>query len=244
MTIVDQSTHVLLELGAAPIMYLMIALSIVSVAIMVERGWFFARVRENLQRLASSLDNALSAGELRAARELTGRSRSVEAAVVAAGLSRYEQGARAASEAMASATALGRLRMERRLGFLGTLGSNAPFVGLLGTVIGIIQAFAALEHSGLGGSASNDIMGAIAEALVATAIGLAVAIPAVAGYNHFQNRIKATLDNAEALAHILLSHLEVGARSCTGRAPSSDRAARVRLSLATTSSGTARKVEA
>src|SRR5690606_35221956 len=116
--------------------------------------------------------------------------------------------AKAASEAMASATAIGRLRLERRLSFLGTLGNNAPFVGLLGTVIGIVQAFNELERAGLGGSASSDIMGGSAEARVATAIGLAVAIPAVAAFSYCQRGIRATLGNAEALEHIVLSHHE------------------------------------
>jgi len=110
---------------------------------------------------------------------------------------------------MASATALQRMRLERRLAFLGTLGNNAPFIGLLGTVIGIVQAFEKLQNAGAGGGASGpatDVMGAIAEALVATAIGLVVAIPAVAAFNYFQRRIRATLANSEALTHILLAY--------------------------------------
>jgi len=112
--------------------------------------------------------------------------------------------------------AIARLRLEQRLSFLGTLGNNAPFVGLLGTVIGIVQAFQQLESAGLGGPASSDIMGAIAEALVATAIGLAVAIPAVVAFNYFQRRIKTTLGNAEVLEHILLSHLKGGRAGLLG----------------------------
>ncbi|HTV17180.1 MAG TPA: MotA/TolQ/ExbB proton channel family protein, partial [Polyangiaceae bacterium] len=206
----ERSTDSLLEVGAAPILYLMIALSIISVAVMLERAWFFFVSSEDLAGLARALDEKLSAGDLAGARELTENSRSIEGAIVRAGLANGERGADAASEAMASATAIGRLRLERRLSFLGTLGNNAPFVGLLGTVIGIVQAFHELERAGMGGSASADIMGAIAEALVATAIGLAVAIPAVAAFNYFQRRIKTTLGNAEALEHIVLSHLKGG----------------------------------
>jgi biopolymer transport protein ExbB len=98
------------------------------------------------------------------------------------------------------------MRLERRLSFLGTLGNNAPFVGLLGTVIGIVQAFDKLQSATASGGGS-EVMGAIAEALVATAIGLAVAIPAVAAFNAFQRQIKSTLGNCEALTHILLTHL-------------------------------------
>jgi biopolymer transport protein ExbB/TolQ len=207
MNIVEQSKDILLQVGAAPILYLMIALSVLSIAVMIERAWFFFVSSEDLGALAQALEEKLVAGDLAGARALTDSSRSVEAAIVRAGLTSSERGAMAAREAMASATAIGRLRLERRLSFLGTLGNNAPFVGLLGTVIGIVQAFHQLERAGLGGSASADIMGAIAEALVATAIGLAVAIPAVAAFNYFQRRIRTTLGNAEALEHIVLSHL-------------------------------------
>jgi biopolymer transport protein ExbB len=209
MNIVERSKLILLDVGASPIMYLMLALSVVSVAIMVERSVFFFRVRENLQQLASSLALALERGDVASAKELVLASRSAEAAIVAAGLSRVEAGAAAVEEAMSGASAVQRMRLERRLGFLGTLGSNAPFVGLLGTVIGIVQAFDQLQLAGAAngsGGAMNGVMGAIAEALVATAIGLVVAIPAVAAFNAFQRRIKSILGNAEALRHVVLSY--------------------------------------
>jgi biopolymer transport protein ExbB/TolQ len=211
MNIVERSKLLLLDIGASPIMYLMIALSVVSVAIMVERSLFFFRVREDLQRLAAELSRLLGRGEVTAARELVAAGKSPEAAIVAAGLQRLPHGAAAVEEAMAGASAVQRMRLERRLGFLGTLGSNAPFVGLLGTVIGIVQAFDQLQAAGGGsgsGGAMSGVMGAIAEALVATAIGLVVAIPAVAAFNAFQRRIKGILGNAEALRHIVLSHVK------------------------------------
>ena len=216
MNIVERSKLILLEVGASPILYLMLALSVVSVAIMVERSLFFFRARENLQRLASELCRALDRGDVTAARALVGSSPSAEAAIVSAGLLRLEHGAAAVEEAMSGASAVQRMRLERRLGFLGTLGSNAPFVGLLGTVIGIVQAFEQLQIAGAAngsGGAMNNVMGAIAEALVATAIGLVVAIPAVAAFNAFQRRIKRVLGNAEALRHIVLSYVKAEPRS-------------------------------
>jgi biopolymer transport protein ExbB len=233
MNIVERSKDILLQIGASPILYLMLGLSVMSIAVMLERAWFFMSTSENLERLARGLEEHLGAGNLAAARQLTRGSRSVEAAIVTAGLAHSERGADAASEAMASATALGRMRLERRLSFLGTLGNNAPFVGLLGTVIGIVQAFHQLELAGPNAAAGGGVMGAIAEALVATAIGLAVAIPAVAAYNYFQRRIRTTLGNAEALEHILLSHLKGNAPSAASRAVDAEASQRaVRLSLA------------
>lgn len=208
--IVEQSRVLLLQVGASPILYLMIALSVVSIAIMIERGIFFARASVDLQKLAADLTARLSRGDVGAAKALVSASRSAEAAVVTAGLNRVEQGPAAVEEAMSAARVIQKMRLERRLGFLGTLGANAPFVGLLGTVIGIVQAFQTLESAGAatGGGATSGVMGAIAEALVATAIGLIVAIPAVVAFNAFQRRIKSVLGNTEALTHIVLSYVK------------------------------------
>lgn len=86
--------------------------------------------------------------------------------------------------------------LEEGLGLLATIGANAPFVGLFGTVLGIIQAFQVLSQTDQG---ATPVMSAIAEALVATAVGLAVAIPAVAFYNSLSRSIRRTLDEAEAI---------------------------------------------
>jgi biopolymer transport protein ExbB len=93
--------------------------------------------------------------------------------------------------------------MEKHLGILGTLGNNCPFIGLFGTVLGIIKAFADLSHNQAGGAAV--VMAGIAEALVATAVGLMVAIPAVVAYNIFQGRVRRTLGRVDAMAHLILA---------------------------------------
>ncbi|HTU58718.1 MAG TPA: MotA/TolQ/ExbB proton channel family protein, partial [Polyangiales bacterium] len=130
-----------------------------------------------------------------------------------AGLRLSERGPAAVDKAMQSRTALEREELDRRLAFLGTLGNNAPFIGLFGTVIGVIQAFEELGHSaaghagGSGQVASGAVMSAIAEALVATAVGLAVALPAVAAYNYFQRRVEGLLAGAEVLSNLVLAFL-------------------------------------
>jgi biopolymer transport protein ExbB len=115
---------------------------------------------------------------------------------------------------MVGAAALQRVRLERGLAVLGTVGNNAPFLGLLGTVIGVIEAFeilgrpqAATTAAAASGLAPQAIMSSIAEALIATAVGLFVAIPAVAAYNYFQRRIQGIGANTEALSNVLLAHL-------------------------------------
>jgi biopolymer transport protein ExbB len=94
--------------------------------------------------------------------------------------------------------------MEKNLAFLGTLGNNAPFIGLLGTVIGIIGAFRQLDASA--GKLSAGLMSEIGEALIATAVGLLVALPAVAAFNLFQRVIRVRLARAEAIGHDVAAH--------------------------------------
>ena len=212
--IVAKSKAVMLAMGAQPIMYLMIMLSVLSLAIILERGYFFYSIRDDLEVLARELSRLLRNGDYDEARKRMEASPSAEAAVVVAGLVEADRGAESAEEAMAGATALQRMKLERRLAYLGTLGNNAPFIGLFGTVIGIIQAFDKLQEAGKSVATSSsavapsEVMGSIAEALVATAIGLAVAIPAVAAYNYFQRLIKSTVTNTDALSRVLLAHLK------------------------------------
>ena len=208
MDIVTQAKLLMLSLGAAPVMWLMLALSLISAVIIVERALFFFSARTDFAALARGFSQQLRSGDLLAARGLLESSRAFEAEVVLAGLDEAERGATAAREAMAGASAVQRTKLDRRLGFLGTLGNNAPFIGLFGTVIGIILAFDELSRAGASAAATTGVMASIAEALVATAIGLFVAIPAVAAYNWFQRRIRAIGANTEALSRVLLVHLE------------------------------------
>lgn len=212
MNLVQWLTSLMIDFGAAWVMWLLIGLSVVSLAIMLERGWFFWSLRDDLARLASELRTLLHDGNIDGARRLLAASPGVEAAIVATGLEEAGHGAQAAEEAMKGAAARERIRLERRLAYLGTLGNNAPFIGLFGTVIGVVRAFAALgTQSAAAQSASvtapQAVMASIAEALVATAVGLAVAIPAVAMYNVFQRKVKGILANTEALTHVLIAHL-------------------------------------
>lgn len=213
MNLVEWLESLMTNFGAAWVMWLLIALSVLSVAVMLERAWFFFSLRDDLARLASQLRERLRAGDLAGARRELEASPSAEAAVVVAGLMEADRGARAAEEAMKGAAALQRIKLERRLAYLGTLGNNAPFIGLFGTVIGVVRAFEQLGKQGTGAAAAASttaptaVMAAIAEALVATAIGLAVAIPAVAMYNVFMRRAKGILANTDALSRVLLSYL-------------------------------------
>jgi biopolymer transport protein ExbB len=209
MQIVEHLKHLLLDLHASWVMWLLIALSTVSIVLITERALFFFSLKDDIRKLSRELDALLRAGQYREAVERMVRSPSPEAAVVVAGLKHADMGPIAAERAMNGAVALERTRLDRGLAFLGTLGNNAPFVGLLGTVIGVIEAFESLgkQDSGAGIASTNSIMSGIAEALVATAVGLFVAIPAVAAFNYFQRRIQSIVANTDALSNVLLAHL-------------------------------------
>jgi biopolymer transport protein ExbB len=210
MSTVEAIKNFFLQTGAAWVLWLLFGLSFVSIAIVIERIFVFRTKGTSLKELADKLDRYLAAGELERARELLSKDGSLCARVGEAGLRLATRGAATAEKGMQSAMAVERSQLEARLAYLGTLGNNAPFIGLFGTVIGVILAFNELGNaqSGSGGAmASQVVMGSIAEALVATAVGIAVALPAVAAYNYFQRWISTLLADAEALSSLVLAYL-------------------------------------
>jgi biopolymer transport protein ExbB/TolQ len=194
-------------LGSEWVLFLLLGLSVVSVAVMVERA-IFLRARGDADAFAHELEALLKGGDLTGARKaLVGRT-APAALVAAAGLGHYDRGSEAVGAAMASAKARLRIDMERNLGVLGTLGNNAPFIGLFGTVLGIIKAFADLSRNSAGGAGA--VMAGISEALVATAVGLMVAIPAVIAFNFFQGKVRKTIARIDAIAHMVLATFSGG----------------------------------
>jgi biopolymer transport protein ExbB len=196
-------------LGAEWVLWLLIILSCASLAIMIERAWFFVTHNFNAEGVGEELKKLLRAGKIADARKLVTSYKGVEGEVIDAGLAEADRGAEAVGEAMLSAKARVKLRLERNLAVLGTLGNNTPFIGLFGTVLGIIKASHDLAGTqAAGGAAASAVMSGVFEALVATAVGLLVAIPAVMGYNYFQRRVRATVGRIDSLAHLVLSELQ------------------------------------
>jgi biopolymer transport protein ExbB len=191
------------NLGSGWVLWLLVFLSVLSVAVMVERAIAMAGRVNDFDAISEKLRAALVKGDGKAARDLLGAPRCPEVRVALVGLDELPRGSTAAVEAMASARSRERLSLEKHLGILGTLGNNAPFIGLFGTVLGIIKAFADLAKNQGGGAAV--VMAGIAEALVATAVGLLVALPAVVAFNIFQGRIRRTMGRVDALAHMVLT---------------------------------------
>lgn len=192
-------------LGAEWVMWLLIVLSVVCVAIILERAYYFFSSKDDARALQATLRAKLKKGDAEGATAALKKSSSFEARVALAALDIVPSGAEAVEERIRGERVVAKAEMERNLAFLGTVGNNAPFVGLLGTVIGIIQAFAELNDSQ--GQVTTGLMATVGEALVATAIGILVALPAVGAYNFYQRLIKGRLVWADALGSDVLVHL-------------------------------------
>lgn len=195
-------------MGAEWVMWLLLALSVVAVAVIVERAIFFVTSRDDA-RLGRQLRELLSSGDLEEAQRHLEATSGFGARVAAAALrtrSLDNPAGRGAEECVAAERSRCRLAMEKRLAFLGTLGNNAPFVGLLGTVIGIIAAFSELAANS--GQVSAGLMAEIGEALVVTGLGLLVALPAVASFNVFQQLITGRIERGDALAQQVIAYMK------------------------------------
>jgi len=204
----SQALDLMLRAGSSWILYLLLALSVVALAIVLERLWFFVQER----RPPGVLEDALAAlrknGTAGAAAALAvlADTPSMEAAVARDCLRHAADGTASVEERKDGALERERARYENRLAFLGTLGNNAPFIGLFGTVLGIIRAFHDLAGASLQGTQA--VMSGIAEALVATGIGLLVALPAVAAYNALTRYVERRASATEVLAHEILALLK------------------------------------
>jgi len=192
--------------GSRWVLWLLIALSIAALAVVIERAVLFFSSRDDTVRLRLELRRLLRDNDWELARRRLEESPSLEARVAVAGLD--ADGVASAEERMQGETELCKLSMEKNLALLGTLGNNAPFIGLLGTVIGIVRSFRELQSSS--GQVSAGLMSEIGEALVSTAIGLLVALPAVAAFNLFQRVIRARMGRANVLAHEILAFRKAG----------------------------------
>jgi biopolymer transport protein ExbB/TolQ len=193
----------LLQKGGITVVVLAL-LSVLSIAITLERAWAFRKFAAALAETFSSLRDAMKEGGLQAMSAVCRAKRSPLSDVLLSGLSRAGRSKEEVNEAMELAGRRELLKLERSLGILGTIGSTAPFIGLFGTVLGIIRAFSDLAIAQ--GASPAAVADGIAEALIATAAGLFVAVPAVVAYNYFVRT---------ATRHAL--ELEASASEFTGR---------------------------
>ncbi len=205
-------------LFARLVVYVLAIMSIASIIVMAERLVSFLRSNRDSRRFASTLAGAIQkAGIDEAAKAKVGTPKTVGhlGRVLSAGLGAYSMTRTAGTtpdltiESVARALERQAQReqqnLKRGLNLLATVGSTAPFVGLLGTVVGIINAFQQMAATGSGGLAT--VSAGISEALITTAFGLLVAIPAVMAYNYMQGWVDARMVDMTESSNELLDHV-------------------------------------
>ena len=207
-SLTDQLAQFLEGLGADWVLWLLLGLLLIAIVVMVERGIFFSKHRVDAVTLSKQVIAAVREGGPQKAREQIKGLGGMTGGVLHAALDAWDDGVESVEEVVQAAIARERTLYDRWLPVLGTLGNSAPFIGLFGTVIGILTAFAALGSGLEGAELKGQVMSQIGEALVATAIGLGVAIPSVIAFNVFKNRIKVISAETESVARLLMAHLK------------------------------------
>jgi biopolymer transport protein ExbB/biopolymer transport protein TolQ len=190
-------------LGSSWVLYLLLVLSVISIATMIERFVYFARRSRDFESLRRDLVKRLDDGNLEALDKQLASDRSLLARIAREAMRWLHGGPEAMTDAVDAELSRIRAEVEKGTNFLGTLGNNAPFIGLFGTVLGVIISFHSLGASGGNTSAMGGVMGGIAEALVATGVGLFVAIPAVIAYNVIQKKIGQLEADAASLVKLI-----------------------------------------
>ena len=207
-------------LFAKSIIIILLILSVYSISVMFEKFMTYRAARKESLEYLPTLARCLKNDKLQEAIDASKRYKKAHIAkVTSAGLLEFlnqKSGSgtsydivEAVKRQLEMASALTAAEMKKGLGGLATIGSTAPFIGLLGTVMGIVKAFSGMATSGSGGIGA--IAAGIAEALITTAFGLLVAIPAVMAFNYFTNRlerfqIEMTNSSAELIDFFLKKH--------------------------------------
>lgn len=192
------------SLGSEWVLWLLLALSVTSLGVIVERLIYYARIRLDFVNFSREVTRRLIDNDIDGIKGVCSTSQSIESQTILKGLEYKDRGVDAMDQSMTGFLFGEKQKLDHGLVILGTLGSNAPFIGLFGTVIGIIQAFSDLANNPAGGP--SVVMAGISEALIATAVGLIVAIPAVIAFNGFQRIVRRKLSNAEAMKGLVIAH--------------------------------------
>jgi biopolymer transport protein ExbB len=170
-------------------MVILIVMSIVAVAIVIERLWFFGQQHGDSKALLRDLGTKIAADDIPGAIKVCRTNKGMLPRILEFGLQRGTKNRADITDALSIALMENLNQLERNLGIIGTIAVIAPFVGLLGTVLGIIRAF---DDIALKGNSTPAVVAAgTSEALVTTAAGLLVAVIAVIFFNYFKTRIKA-----------------------------------------------------
>jgi biopolymer transport protein TolQ len=188
------------------VLWILIGLSVVSLGIILERFFFLNGIHKDSKEVLEKIELALKENRLSEIKELAKNTNSVMGKAATYALIHIEEsGEKGLEEIFNTFSITLRPKMEKFLSFLGTIGSNAPYIGLLGTVLGIMKAFHDMTHA-TSDAGQKVVMAGISLALVATASGLAVAIPSVMFYNYFNKKVQSIFDALNAVRELCLAY--------------------------------------
>ncbi len=182
-------------LGQSPILMVLVLCSVVTLGFALERVFYFRKRGGNADSTLLQALTEIRNGRVREAIVYCKSNAHPMGAVAATTIENYMKSPQETEEVMQVALSQQKLLLERNTGMLGTMAAIAPLIGLLGTVWGIMRAFHAMSAAGAG--APSVVAAGVAEALVTTAAGLVIAVPAVMAYNHFNRRLNIMLTVAE-----------------------------------------------
>ncbi|KYG69334.1 tolQ protein [Bdellovibrio bacteriovorus] len=187
------------------VLWILLVLSVLSIGMILERYFALKKIAAESQRVRARIKLALQSNSLDDVEDLAKDPNSVEGRAAGYALKHMrESGSRGLEEIFNTFALTERPELEKFLGFLATVGSNAPYIGLFGTVLGIMKAFNDLATAPEAGQ--QTVMAGISMALVATAAGLFVAIPAVAFYNYYSKQVKSIFQNLESVKELCLAY--------------------------------------
>lgn len=194
---------VLAQMGDQAILWMLVGLSVLSIALILERGFVLYSIGRQSQNVRQKIKTAIDQKNFQVLDEISRDTSSIEGRALVNGLHHLkENGIEGLEELFNAMTIIEKKELERYLGFMATLGSNAPYIGLLGTVMGIMKAFHDLSINSEPGQ--QTVMAGISAALVATAAGLVVAIPAVLAFNLYSKKVKGILLNLDLVKELCL----------------------------------------
>ncbi|HXV77516.1 MAG TPA: MotA/TolQ/ExbB proton channel family protein, partial [Candidatus Polarisedimenticolaceae bacterium] len=181
--------------SGGPVMYPLLICSLLVVAIIVERAINLRASRVLTPTTVERIHGLVEGGRTDRAIEICRQSPGMFSSIMLPALELADRGEAAAKEAVEDAGRHETARLTRYLTALGTIAAVAPLLGLLGTVTGMIEVFRTIARSGVGQAA--ELSGGISQALVTTAFGLLIAIPALVGYNYFQSKVESMVTELE-----------------------------------------------
>jgi biopolymer transport protein ExbB/TolQ len=187
------------------VIWILVLLSVISVSLILERWFVLKKISAESLRVRSRIKLALQTNSIEDVEDIAKDPSSIEGRAASYAMKHMkDSGSKGLEEVFNVFILTEKPELEKSLGFLATIGSNAPYVGLLGTVLGIMKAFNDLATSTDAGQ--QTVMAGISMSLVATAAGLFVAIPAVIFYNYYSKQVKGIFSSLESVKELCLAY--------------------------------------